>query len=88
MRGHRPSILDPADLVNLVNVHLREEPTRNPKEMREVANLPMKVFHSRWPQAQRTAWLHPVGTDKLDFAELSIADAFDEFLAISRVPAL
>ena len=88
VRGHRPGILDPAELVYLMDVHLRVEAARDPEEMREVANLPMQVFDVRRPRSKRTARLHPVCADKLDVAELPFADTFDKLLAVSRVPAL
>ena len=49
VRRDRPGVLDPADLVDLVDVHLGEQPARDPEELGEVADLPEQLLLVRRP---------------------------------------
>src|ERR1035437_2415492 len=71
-----------------MDVHLREQAAGDPEEVDEVPNLPVEVLLARWPRAQLANRLHPVGADELDLAQLAVAQALDEFEAVTRVAAL
>ena len=83
MRGDGRSALDPAELVDLVNVQLGKESAGDPEKLGEVANLPFQIIDLAWPGRERAARLHPVCADQLDLAEFAVADPFHEFLAVS-----
>ena len=88
LRADGPLVLDPAQFINLVNVHLGEKATRHPDEMHEVPDLPEQLLFIRRASSQNADRLHAVGADELNFAQLAASNALDEFLAIARMSAL
>src|SRR5437763_1184054 len=79
----RQRILNPAQLVNLVDVHFGEQAAGNPEEMNEIPNLPIQVLFIWRAAAQRRDRLHPIGTKEMDVAELAVADSLNQFLTIA-----
>ncbi len=88
MRGDRPGILDPANLVNLVNVHFRKQAAGDPQEMNEVTDLPEQLLFSGRALPQVAHRLHAVGADQVDVAQLAGANAADQLVPVARMPAL
>ena len=69
VRRDRPGVLDPADLVDLVDVHLGEQAAGDPEETDEVADLPEQFVLVRRVLAQAADRVHPVSPDELDVAQ-------------------
>ena len=86
--GDGPRVLDPAQLINLMDVHLGEQAAGDPEEVHEVPDLPEQLFLVGRLLAQVAHRLHAVGADELDLAQLAVAHTLDEFQAVARVAAL
>ena len=83
----RPHVLEPADLVDLVDVHLGPQAAGDPVEMHEVADLQEEFLFVGRLRAHGDGAVHAVGADQLDLAELAVADPLDQLLAVDRVAA-
>ena len=69
VRGHRPAVLDPAALVDLVDVHLGEHPGGDPEEVKNLRICQRRSF-SLGPgfAGPRGRTAHPVGPNELDLS--------------------
>ena len=83
--GNWPGVLEPANLVYLVDVEFVEEAARCPEEGRAMGDLPEHLVGVRRTTAQPAAPVHPVGADVDELSHGPIANPRDHLLARLRM---
>ena len=87
---HRPGVLDPAALVDVVDEEVAERSAAEPEEAVEALDLVHQVAHVplvALREAESDRRLHAIGAHHRDLAHLPVADALEEFAARIAVPA-
>ena len=80
---HRPCILHPAKVVNMVNIKVVEASATGPQEAVEPPNLIFKVAHVIWlgcrlKRSGRT--VHSVNPHKNDFSQFTVSNSIMQLL--------